>query len=213
MYTKDKATKAARKRYNCIAPLHDFIEGLMGGGHSVEWRKLLWSKVEGTNLLEVGVGTGNNFPYYPRDTEITAVDLSEKMLKLARDKASQQKVKVLLQRMDVQDLRFEGNTFDTVVASFVFCTIPNPVRGLMEIQRVCRVGGEVILLEHVLSSNRIVSLLMNLVNPIITQLMRENINRQTVENVNKSGLVVEQVTDLAAGIFKLIESRKITSQE
>ena len=60
--------------------------------------------------------------------------------------------------MDVQNLEFEDNTFDTVVASFVFCSVPDLVRGLMEIERVCRPGGKVVLLEHALSVNRIVGM-------------------------------------------------------
>ena len=173
-----------------------------------EWRDLLWSKVEGTRILEVGVGTGKNFPYYPAGAEITAVDFSEKMLERARIKAIKQKVKVNLQQMDVQNLEFADSSFDTVTASLVFCSVPDPIRGLKEIERVCKPGGRVVLLEHVLSANRIMGWLMNLVNPLAVRTMGENINRRTVENVRESGLEVEHVTDLAWGIFKLIEARK-----
>jgi ubiquinone/menaquinone biosynthesis C-methylase UbiE len=184
------------------------MEGLVERSRYSKWRGLLWSKVEGTRILEVGVGTGKNFSYYPSDAEITAIDFSNRMLKRAKDKASKQKVKVHLQQMDVQNLKFEDNTFDTVVASFVFCSVPDPVRGLMEVERVCKHGGKVVLLEHVLSTNRIVAWLMNLANPLVVRMVGANINRQTVANVTKSGLVVEQITDLGAGIFKLIEARK-----
>ena len=208
MLTQDKATEIAKRRYNRIAPLYDLMEGLVERSRYSKWRGLLWSKVEGTRILEVGVGTGKNFSYYPSDAEITAVDFSNRMLKRAKDKASKQKVKVHLQQMDVQNLKFGDNTFDTVVASFVFCSVPDPVRGLMEIGRVCKPGGKVVLLEHVLSANRIVAWLINLANPLVVRMVGANINRQTVANVTKSGLVVEQITDLGAGIFKLIEARK-----
>jgi ubiquinone/menaquinone biosynthesis C-methylase UbiE len=208
MSTEVKATETAKKRYNRIAPLYDLVDGLMERFFHDKWRKLLWSKVEGIHILEVGVGTGKNFPYYPADAEITAIDFSEKMLRRAEDKVNKQKARVHLMYMDVQNLEFEDNTFDTAVASFVFCSVPDPVRGLMEIERVCKPEGKVVLLEHVQSANRIVGWLMNLSNPLVARIMGSNINRLTENNVVKSGLVVEQVTDLGTGIIKLIEARK-----
>ena len=145
-------------------------------------RKLVWSKVEGINILEVGVGTGKNFSYYPSDIVINAIDFNDKMLKRAKDRANEQKVKVRLQQMDVQYLEFEDNTFDTVVASLVFCSVPDPVRGLMEVKRVCKQGGKIILLEHVLSGNPVLGWLMNLINPLVVRMRGSNINRRTLEN-------------------------------
>jgi len=208
MTTESKATEATKKRYNRIAPVYDFMEGLAERSRYSKWREMLWSKVEGSDILEIGVGTGKDFPHYLKDAEITAVDFSEKMLSRAREKARKQGVQVRLQQMDVQNLEFEDNTFDTVVASFVFCSVPDPIRGLMEVKRVCKPEGKVLLLEHVLSANRVLAWLMNLTNPAAVRVVGANINRRTVENVTKSGLRVEQVTDLAAGIFKLIEARK-----
>ncbi len=205
---KDKATEIARKRYDRRAFFYDITEGLAESLGFGKWRKTLWGKVTGGNILEVGVGTGKNFPYYPPDTEITAIDFSEKMLSRARHKAGKQDVKVRLLPMDVQRLDFEDNTFDAVVASFVFCSVPDPLKGLAEVKRVCKPGGKVILLEHVLSANRIIARLMNLANPIVVRMMGANINRRTVDNVTASGLDIEQVSDLAGGIVKLIEARK-----
>jgi ubiquinone/menaquinone biosynthesis C-methylase UbiE len=76
-----------------------------------------------------------------QEADITAIDFSEEMLRRAKEKARQQKVKVRLQQMHVQSLEFPDDTFDTVVASFVFRSVPNPVRGLMEVERVCRLGA------------------------------------------------------------------------
>ncbi len=208
MSTEGKASEIAKRRYNRIATLYDLMEGLIERSRYGKWRELLWSKVEGTHILEVGVGTGKNLPYYPANAEITAIDFSEKMLKRARDKANKQKVKVHLEQMDVQNLDFEDDTSDTVVASFVFCSVPDPIRGLMEIERVCKPGGKVALLEHVLSANHILGWLMNLANPLVVRIVGANINRRTVDNVIKSDLVLEQVTDLGVGVFKLIEARK-----
>jgi len=204
----DKATESARATYNRIAPFYDFIESLVERSRYRKWREMLWSKVEGNNFLEVGVGTGKNFSYYPKDAQITAIDFSEKMLSHAWEKVKKLGIKVKLQHMDVQDLEFKDDTFDMVVATFVFCSVPDPIKGLQEVKRVCKPGGKVLLLEHVLSANSILASLMNMVNPIVVRIMGPNINRRTVENVANSGLKVEKVTDLAVGIFKMIEARK-----
>ena len=180
----------------------------MEGSGYAKWRKLQWSKSEGSDVLEVGVGTGKNFPFYPPGAEVIAVDFSGAMLERAKARSDRNKVKVHLRQMDVQNLEFEDESFDTVVASFVFCSVPDPVCGLEEIRRVCRPGGKVILLEHVISTNRVLGRLMNLANPLVVRMMGANINRRTVDNVARSGLTVEKVTDLKAGIFKLIEARK-----
>ena len=208
MLNENIATKTARKRYNRVALLYDFMENIVERSRYSEWRGLLWSKAEGTKVLEVGVGTGKNFTYYPPDVEITAIDFSEKMLDRARQKAKGDKIRVHLEQMDAQDLKFEDNTFDTVAATFVFCSVPDPIKGLREVERVCKPGGKVILLEHVLSANRILSWIMNLYNPLVVRVAGANINRRTADNVDKSGLKVENITNLAAGIFLLIEARK-----
>ncbi len=211
MKTVDKATETARRRYDRNASFYDMMEAVLERYRLRRWRELQWSKVEGTKILEVGVGTGKNFSYYPVGAEIVAIDFSTRMLARAREKAAKHDVKVELLEMDAQALQFEDNTFDTVVGSTVFCSVPDPVRGLMEVERVCKLGGKVVLLEHVLSANIILGRLMNLANPFVVRMAGANINRRTVENVGKSGLVAERVTDLGWDIFKLIEARKTDS--
>lgn len=201
------STASIKRRYDRWAKVSHLMERRGGGGRFSQWRTLLWSRVEGSIILEVGAGQGASLPYYSKGMKITAIDFSPNMLKYAREKAKEQSIDVVLEEMDVQSLGFADNTFDTVVASMVFCSVPDPVRGLIEIERVCKPGGKVVLLEHVLSSHRFLRGVMNLLNPLVLWTRGDNINRETVENVARSGLVVEKVTDLS-GVFKLIEARK-----
>ncbi len=204
---ENQATRSVRRRYNRFAPVYDFVDGLLERRYR-RWRVLLWSKVEGKDVLEVGVGTGRNFPYYPKDVRVTAVDLSEGMLARARRKAARNGFPVRLEQMDIERLDFPDDSFDSVVGSWVFCSVADPLRGLREVRRVTRSDGKVVLLEHVLSPNRAVGAVMNALNPLVSRLGPDNINRRTAEHVPRSELRLEHVTDLAYGIFILIEARK-----
>lgn len=208
---KSKATETARRRYDRIAPFYDWMQGWMEKGRNARWRKLLWNKAAGPRILEIGVGTGKNFPYYPAGAEITAVDLSPKMLRRARDKAIGDHIQVNLSLMDAQRLAFPDDSFDSVVASYVFCSVPDPVRGLEEARRVCQPGGKVLLLEHVRSSNPLLGRLMDFLNPLVVRVLGANINRPTLTNIERSNLHIEATTNLWDDIVKLVEARKVSA--
>jgi len=199
---------AIRKRYDRIAPYFEGMEAVMEGLFFKNWRKKCWAKVEGHHILEVGVGTGKNFDYYPKDARITAIDFSEKMLKQAVQKRDRKNVNVDLELMDIQSLCFADNSFDTVICSFVFCSVPSAVKGLKEVYRVCKPGGQVLLLEHVISSNPVLAAVMNLLNPIVVALVGANINRNTVKNVKACAFTSVHVDERSSDIIKLIEARK-----
>ena len=98
--------------------------------------------------------------------------------------------------MDVQQLEFADNTFDAAVATFVFCSVPDPVLGLRELSRVVKSEGKIILLDHVRVNRPIIGTLMDLMNPLFVRFYGANINRRTVENVQIAGLIINSVTDL-----------------
>lgn len=93
-------------------------------------------------------GIGSNFPFLPVDSEIMAVDLSPKMLKIARKNAIKHGLNVNFAVMDAEHLEIPDGSFDTVVSTLSTCTFPNPLKALQEIQRVCRPNGLILLLEH-----------------------------------------------------------------
>ena len=197
-----------KKRYDRIAPYFEGLEAVMEGLFFKNWRTKLWAKVDGYHILEVGVGTGKNFDYYPADAQITAIDFSLEMLRQATHKKDRKTVSVELNLMDVQSLAFADNSFDTVIGSFVFCSVPLPIKGLKELYRVCKPGGQVLLLEHVLSSSPVIAKVMNLINPVIVALVGANINRNTVKNIKACGFALVRVDKRSGDIIKLIEARK-----
>jgi len=203
------ATDATRRRYQRLSPIYDVMEGLAERRYQ-PWRTKLWSQVPGLNVLEVGIGTGKNMPFYPAGISIIGIDLTPGMLQRAEKRAGDLRLRPRLELHlgDVQQLDFPNGKFDSAVATFVFCSVPDPVLGLRELKRVVKPDGRVLLLEHMRSPNPFLGAIMDFLNPVIVRIMGANINRQTVENVRKAGLEIEQVEDLwADGIFKLIAAR------
>lgn len=197
-------TKATQTRYDRIAPIYDLME-IIPELFYRDWRKNVWSLVEGPKVLEVGVGTGKNLPYHPPNVEVTGIDISEKMLRRARKRAERLNKQVTLRQMDAQALDFPDDVFDSAAATFVFCSVPDPVQGLREMARVVKPSGQIVLLEHVRAENPVLGQLMDWFDPVTVRLMGPHINRQTVENVGRAGLQIEKVEDLGlADIFKLI---------
>lgn len=197
-----------RQRYNRIAPFFDVLEAFFEGMYFSDLRKTVWHKVKGEHVLEVGVGTGKNFPFYPANSRITALDFSEGMLKKAKRKRQRKEIAVELELMDVQSLCYADNSFDTVIATFVFCSVPMPIKGLQELHRVCKPGGQVLLLEHVLSSQPMMAKMMQLMNPVIAALFGANINRQTVKSVQSCGFQKVLLDPASSDMVKVIQAIK-----
>jgi ubiquinone/menaquinone biosynthesis C-methylase UbiE len=209
----NRETAVTRLRYERIAPIYDRMEVLAEKRYK-HWRQRLWSMVIGPKVLEVGVGTGKNMPFYPPEMEVTAIDLTPGMLERAKIRAKDLNLKVDLRLGDVQNLEFADHKFDTVLATCVFCSVPDPVLGLKEVLRVTKPGGQALFIEHVRSEKLLLGALMDLANPLVVRLMGPNINRQTVQNVQSSGLQISEVENLGMGdIFKLIVAQKPANQE
>ena len=200
---KKDGTEMIRARYDRISPYYDFMELLSEKVVFSRWRRKVFDILDGDTILEVGVGTGKNLDFYPVGKPITAIDFSRGMLRRARRKAESKGMKVNLVDMDVQDLKFDDQSFDTILGTFVFCSVPNPIRGLQEIKRVCKRGGKIILLEHVRPGNTLLGRIFDLLNHITVKLMGVNINRNTVTNMEKAGLHVVEEENLFRDVVKL----------
>jgi ubiquinone/menaquinone biosynthesis C-methylase UbiE len=112
---------------------------------------------------------------------------------------------------DIQHLDLPSGIFNTVVATFVFCSVLDPIQGLREIGRVVRPDGHILLLEHVRIDQPVIGTFMDLMAPLVVRLNGAYINRRTIANVQAAGLKIEQVMDLDnMGMFKLIIARTTT---
>lgn len=141
----EDSIKSAYRRW---APVYDHTFGRVaaeGRKHSVE----IINQGKG-RVLEVGVGTGLSLPTYGRHIEIVGIDLSPEMLEKARERVSTGSLRNVagLHEMDASDLKFPDASFDTVVAMYVMTVVPEPEKVMRELARVCRPGGEVIIVNH-----------------------------------------------------------------
>ena len=120
----------------------------------------------GDRVLEVGVGTGINLGLYPKHCSITGIDFSSSMLEKARERAARKELRGMrLLQMDAADLKFADDSFDIVYAPYLISVVPDPVKVAREMRRVCRRGGRIIILNHFLSPNPIVSRGERLLSP------------------------------------------------
>ena len=171
-----------------------------------QWRRRLFSLVQGQRVLEVGVGSGRNIPHYPTGPQFWAIDVDRDRLEKAREEAHKRSLTVHFMQMDVEALAFPTAFFDCVVGSLVFCEVNDPVAGLREVARVCRPGGPILLLEHMRSRGPM-GLGMDFLNLFTSRLLGENINRRTLENVQRAGIGVDKVENLWLNVVKLIIGR------
>lgn len=189
-----------KKRYNRISKIYDSMDRMI----KEEWRRNLLNQATG-KTLEAGVGTGANLPFYPNEIEsLAGVDFSIEMLTLGRRKANKIKTPypIELIEADIQDLPFADNTFDTIVSTCVFCSVPDPIKGLMELKRVCKPEGKILMLEHMRSDNKLVGAVMDLLNPLTVNLWAANINRDTIRNIELAGLMVNLDNRLMGSIMR-----------
>jgi len=197
---------SAEVRFNRVARFYDAFNVFMEQFAS-KYRKEILRQARGS-ILEVGVGTGNSFKDYPSNEQIVAIDISREMLRRAEDKLKNYNGKIKLHREDVQNLSFSDETFDTIFASWVFCSVADPVKGLVEVRRVLKKDGQLLMLEHVKSKKMMLGYLMDKLNPLVTRFGVGNINRDTVENLKRAGFKIKQERNIAYDVVKAIVAVK-----
>lgn len=183
----------------------------ISGWESAELRRARGTLIEGLSgeILEVGAGNGRNLALYPAGAHVTATDYSPHMLRKAERRAHEAAATVALRRADVQALPFQANQFANAVAGLVFCSVDDPGRGLRELARVTRPGGQVRLLEHVGAGPGRTRRVQSGLTPLWRRIGDGcHLDRDTVAAVGAAGLVVEEVIPVA-GVPRLFPMRLI----
>ena len=200
-------TERVRAIQDRMAPRYDrqmsFVErALFAGGR--EWA---CSHAQG-EVLELAVGTGRNLEHYPSGLKLTGVELSEKMLAIARRRAADAGLDVELRHGDAQALEFPDASFDTVVITLGLCTIPDDRLALREAHRVLRPGGRLVLLEHVRSPILLVRAGQRLLEPLSVRLGGDHLLRDPLDHLSSERFEIVYAKRLKWGIVERVAARR-----
>lgn len=158
-------------------------------------------------VLEVGVGTGANLPYYPNNVELIGIDPNESFLERARRRALALGRPVTLLAANAEELPFADRSFDIVIATLVFCTVTDPPQALSEVHRVLKPNGQFKLIEHVRMPNPLGARVQDLVTPLWKHIASGcHLNRDTLGLVQSNGFQVESVREYLNGLILEIEA-------
>ncbi len=152
--------------YEKLANVYDLVFGpTLHPGRLVALERM--GVAPGDRVLEVGVGTGINASLYPTNCQVTGIDLSASMLEKARERVAREGLRnVRLIEMDAANLTFADDAFDIVYAPYLVSVVPDPVKVVREMRRVCKPGGKIIVLNHFRSANPILSRVERAISPL-----------------------------------------------
>ncbi len=157
-------------------------------------------------VLELGSGTGINFPLYNNVEQVIAVEPSQHMIQQSTVKQKLGFVPIKVINASAENLPFEDNTFDTVVATLVFCTIPNVNRAIQELKRVCKPNGKILLFEHVKMKNTVLGKMQERLTPFWSKICDGCcLNRETVKDFTTQGLEIVKINNFYKDLFIVAE--------
>lgn len=191
--------------YDRIARLYDLLDLPFEHVRYKPLRRAMFEGVSGT-LLDAGVGTGRNFPFYPSGSKVVGIDLSPAMLKRARQRRDALGIQVELSEMNVMEMEFEDDSFDAVISTFLFCVLDDEhqLPALKELGRVCRPGGKIHILEYAISENPLRRFIMRIWAPWVHFAYGAKFNRNTEQYLEGAGLNLVEKVFLHKDIVKLL---------
>jgi phosphatidylethanolamine/phosphatidyl-N-methylethanolamine N-methyltransferase len=192
--------------YDRIAPLYDLIDGIYEHAWKRGLRQKLFAHARG-RILDVGIGTGCNIPFYPDGSEVVGIDMSERMLDRARDRAQELGRPMTLRPMNLLSLDFPDASFDTVSATFVLLCLPDELQeaALRELRRVTRPDGRVLLLDYRRSRQPGVRLLRQCLSPWLKWAFAATFDATTERYLAAAGLAtLHRRTFMGDGVSLLV---------
>ena len=199
---------STERKYNRYSKVYDLFEKPVEKFKFSNLREKAHTFLKG-KVLEVGIGTGKNILYYPDDIEVVGIDFSKGMLAKAQLKINKLTLSnVSLLEMDIENMKFEDESFDTVLSVFVFCTVPRPIIGLHEVYRVLKPGGKAVFIEHMKSANALLNIPLYMMNLFTISLLGTSTIRETQRNIEKVGFKIENVQNEWFDIVRFIVAKK-----
>lgn len=191
--------------YTNIARFYDLLDLPFEYFRYRKLRKILWQGIKG-RILDAGVGTGRNMPYYPDDSNVTGIDLSSAMLGRAHLRKQKTGANVDLLERDVCDTGFSDDAFDFVISSFLFCVLDDELQrpALVELKRICRPGGEIRILEYAYSKKPFKRFIMKLWAPWVKFAYGATFDRNTEQYVEAADLQLVKQQFIYGDIIKIL---------
>ena len=201
------ADLVTQRKWDKAAPTFDIMASKGAEERWLPFKRELFSNMDG-RILFLALGTGLDIAAFPAGKEITAIDISPKMLEVAEPRITAYDGVITAKAMDVHEMDFEDESFDQVYTSCTFCSVPNPIEGLKALKRVLKPDGNLFMFEHTGSKYYPFKLMMTLMTQISRRFGPE-MNRTTVDNVKAAGYDVTEVNNLFMDVVKTIKARKI----
>lgn len=202
-----ESVRAVGRTYDRMAPVYDALDAIYERAWKRRLRAELFRHARGRRLLDAGVGTGCNMPFYPAGAEVVGVDTSRGMLERARERASALGHRVELWRMDLLHLGFADASFDTVVVTFVLLCLPDELQqpALEELRRVTRPDGRILVLDYHRSSRRRVRIWNRVTARWLRWAFAARFDPSTERHVDAAGLeVAERRSLMGDGVVLLV---------
>ena len=200
------ADAITQAKWDKLAPRFDSMAAKGAEKRWQPFKSALFRHMDG-KILFLALGTGLDIPHFPTGKDITALDISPRMIEQARDRIAAYDGTLHAEVMDVHDMPYEEGSFDQIFTSCTFCSVPDPVKGLRALHRVLKPGGKLFMFEHTGSRHYPFRQMMDFMT-VLTSKIGPDMNRDTVSNVQAAGFEITEVDNVFLDVVKTIKAVK-----